>query len=215
MDCKMWINKLVLSCTLLLSFLVTESKAALSQEEIDLRRNELKNNVDHSGIGSSYAHILNFFVESDISASIYDVDDEANSRIDIYKFPLQKNFSLNSDGWEIALRGIVSYATLEMNSNVLETETIDSKWKAYSGSVGTGLLVPVIDGLTFITAADFGLSHMENSSKYHGLLSNTLAQIFDGILYNWDTDAWIGSLVFGLDYNHLFSEKYILDVKGR
>ncbi len=211
----MWKNKHILLCTLLLSLTVTESKAALTQEEIDHRRSELQNSIDQSNIGSGYAHILNFFIEPDISAATYDVDDDANTRIDIYKFPLQKNFSLNADGWEIALRGIISYATLEMTQNVLEIETIDSKWKAYSGSVGTGLLVPIVKDLTLITAADIGLSHMNNDSKYNGLLSASLGQIFDGILYNWDTDAWIGSLVFGLNYNHLFWEQYALDVTGR
>ena len=110
----MWENIHILLCTLLLFLTVTESKAALTQEEIDHRRSELQNSVDQSSIGSNYVHILNFFIEPDISASTYDVDDDANTRLDIYKFPLQKNFSLNADGLEIALRGIISYATLEM-----------------------------------------------------------------------------------------------------
>lgn len=213
---KMWITKFVLLCSfLLLSLTTTESRAALSQEEIDLLRNELKNNIDHSSIGSSYAYILNFFVEPDISASTYDVADDANTRLDIYKFPLQKNFLINTDGWEIALRGIVSYATLEMDLDVVEKEMVESEWSAFSGSMGTGLIVPVLDGLTFITAADLGLSHMKNRREYHGVFTDTVAQLLDGILYNWDTDVWIGSLVFGLDYNHLFWEEYSLDVQGR
>ncbi len=212
---NVWKNRLILLCSVLLSFTVTESRAALSQEEIDFRRNELKRNIDHSNIGSSYAHILSFFVEPDISASVYEVDDDVNTRIDIYKFPLQKNYLLNAEGLEIALRGVASYATLEMTPHVVADETMDSKWKAYSGSVGTGLLVPVTDNLKVITAADLGLSHMSNKNEYHGLVGDTLAPIADGILYNWNTDAWIGSLVLGLDYNKLFAEEYVFDVKGR
>ena len=61
----MWKNKHILLCTLLLSLTVTESKAALTQEEIDHWRSELQNSVNHSSSGSSYAHILNFFIEPD------------------------------------------------------------------------------------------------------------------------------------------------------
>ena len=207
-------NKLVLLSIFLLFVTAVESRAALSQEEIDYLRNDLKNSVDHSAIGSSYAHILNFFIEPDISASTYDVDDDVNTQLNIYKFPLQKRFSLNDKGLDIAFRGVASYATLEMDHSIQEDNTVDSQWKAYSASLGTGLFIPVVADLTFITAADLGLSHMKNSSNYNGLQVSELASIFDGILYNWNTDAWIGSLVFGLDYDLLFGDQG-LAIKGR
>lgn len=208
-------NKLILLSLILLLFTSAKGRAALSQEDIDPLRDSLKSTVDHSGIGSNYAQILTFFIEPDISASTYDVDDEANSRLNIYKFPLQKRFPTNSDGIEIAFRGIASYATLDMENSPQTAVAVDSQWKAYSASLGSGLFVPVAYDLTLVAAADLGLSHMKNSSKYNGQQAADIAPIFDGILYNWDTDAWIGSLIFGLDYALQFAENYDLDIKGR
>lgn len=213
--CDMLKNKLTLLFLILLFFTAVEGRTALSPEDIDLLRDSLKSNIDRSDIGSNYAQLLNFFTEPDISASTYDVDDEANSRLSIYKFPLQKRFPANNDGIEIAFRGIASYATLDMDNNIQEDVTVDSQWKAYSMSLGSGLFVPVADDLTLIAAADLGLSHMKNSSKYNGQQATDIASILDGILYNWDTDAWIGSLMFGLDYALQFAESYDLDIKGQ
>jgi hypothetical protein len=189
--------------------------AALSEREIDSKRNQLRENILSSDIGSGYAHILTFFIESDISASTYDVEDEDDTRLNIYKLPMQKDFEINEEGWKVALRGVVGYATLKSRQNVLDDIFVDSKWKAFSGSAGTGLIVPVSSDLALLTAADLGISHMTNSSNYTGASSSIISRLFDGILYNWDTDAWIGSLVFGFDYKHLFTETYDLNVTGR
>jgi len=208
-------TKLILLSVFLLFVVAVEGRAALSQGEIDYLRNDLKKTVDHSGIGSGYTHILNFFIEPDISASTYDVDDDENSQLNIYKFPLQKRYPLNDKGLDIAFRGVASYATLDMDHSILEDNIVDSQWKAYSASLGTGLFIPVAPDLTFVTAADFGLSHMKNSSNYSGMQPTDLTSILDGILYNWNTDAWIGSFVLGLDYELQFAGDYDLDIKGR
>jgi len=179
-------------------------------------RETLKNNIDHSNIGASYAHMLNFFTESDISSSFYSVDDDANTEFDIYKFPLQKSFKLNDRGWKYLLRGTLSYATLDQRSELFPDETIAANWKAYSGNIGTGLLIPMSKRLNFLVAGDLGLSRLESNANYRGdILENILAPIIDGIAYNWETNAWVGSLATGLDYKDLYAEKHLLDVKAR
>jgi len=206
---------LLLIGLLQLSVVAMNANAALSEEELNNRRHLLKENILSSDLGSGYAHVLTFFIEPDISASTYDIDDEGNTKIHIYKLPMQKSFEINKDGCAIAFRGVVGYATLTNNQKIFEDNFVDSKWKAINGSAGTGLIVPVVNNFNFITAADLGFSHMTNSSTYIGTSSEAISQLLDGILYNWDTDAWIGSLVFGLDYKHLFRETYDLNLKGR
>ena len=193
----------------------TSANAVLSQEDISNTRKQLTTNIINSDLASGYAHVLTFFIEPDISASTYDVDDEYNTKLNIYKLPMQKTFKINEESWRLALRANVGYATIDNSQNILGDTFIDSRWKALSGSVGTGLIVPVLDNFAVITALDLGLSHMTNKGGYSGTFSGTASSIFDGILFNWDTDAWLGSLVFGCDYARLFREVYDLNVKGR
>ncbi len=200
MICNKLTNRLKL-CSIIGLYLVMMNAQALTQDEIDEIRDQLKDNINHSNIGASYAHLLNFFVEPDISSSYFEVDDDAGTKFDLYKFPFQKTFPINDQGWETALRGTLSYATAKQKAQFLPDEIIDADWTAYSGNIGAGLIIPVYDSLSFIGATDIGLSRLESDAKYKGeILENTLAPILDGIAYNWDTNAWIGSLVLGLDY---------------
>lgn len=211
----MRICNLLLCLISVISFCTTSANAALSEQEINTKRTELKNNVTKSTLGSGYAHIITFFIQPDVSASTYNVHDEYNTQFDIYKIPLQKTFRLNTDGWEIALRGVVGYATLEDSMTIISDTSVDSKWKAYSGSIGTGIIIPVINDLKWLAAVDLGVSHMRNSSSYSGSYTDAVSTLFDGILYNWDTDVWVGSFVLGLNYNHQFVGEYNLDIEGR
>ena len=207
-------NKLQ-SYSILGFYLAMGSAQALTQDEIDTARDVLKDNINHSNVGASYAHMLNFFIEPDISSSSFEVDDEAGTKFDLYKFPFQKSFSINDQGWEAAVRGTVSYATADQKANIFSNEIIDAEWTAYSGNLGAGLIIPVYDNLSFLGAADFGLSRLESDAKYKGDILQELAPVIDGIAYNWDTNAWIGSLVLGLDYFKSFEGNYDLDIKGR
>ena len=195
--------------------LTVASAHALTQEDIDTARDALKEHIDHSNVGAGYAHLLNFFVEPDISSSFFKVDDEAGTEFDVYKLPLQKTFPINDQGWKSVVRGTVSYATTRQKAEVLTDETVDAKWKAYSGIIGSGLIIPIYGTLSFNGAADIGLARLDSDAKYDGAVLEELAPIIDGIAYNWDTNAWIGSLVLGLDYRKEFEEKYALDIKGR
>jgi hypothetical protein len=188
---------------------------ALTQEEIDAAREQLKDIVDHSDVGASYSHMLNFFTEADISSSYFQVDDDANTEFDLYKFPFQKNFSINEEGWEVVVRGTLSYATAAQKAKVFSDEVVNAEWSAYSGNIGSGLIVPINKNLSFIGGLDLGLSRLESDAKYRGDTLDALSPVVDGILYNWETNAWIGSLVMGVDYVKDFEEGYDLEIKGR
>ena len=205
---------LLLSSFLIL-FISHQQACAAANDVITQGRANLKNYLEQIDLGKSYAHILNFFTEPDISASTYSVDDAANTQIDLYKLPLQRNFALNNQGLEIGLRGILSYATLEMDHAITETASVDSRWKSYSGTIGTALQAPLGKNFTFFSALDVGVSEFDNRGRYNGANSSIYGYIFDGIIYNWDTYAWLGSFSTGLDFSHQMDTAYTLDIKGR
>lgn len=212
---KKLMSRLKLYLILGLCIAMTNAQA-LTLDETDELRAVLKDNINHANIGAGYAHMLNFFIQPDISSSHFDVDDGSGSEFDLHKFPFQKSFAINDQGWDAIVRGTLSYGAAKNKAMVFNDEVINAKWRAYSGNIGAGLIIPVYEKLSFIGAADFGLSRIESDAKYKGdFLENTLAPIIDGILYNWETNAWIGSLVLGLDYLKPFEGRYDLDVKGR
>jgi len=211
MSLKITAKQSLLICT----FTVGLISGPLLATPVDDLRDALKNNIDHSNIGAGYVHILTFFTEPDISSSFYSVDDDTNTDFNIYKFPFQKTFNINDKGWKSLLRGTVSYASLDQNGEFLPDETIAANWKAYSGSVGSGILIPLNHNLSFLAAADIGYSHLESNAKYHGdILENILAPVLDGIAYNWDTNAWIVGGTAGLGYKKAYDRGYLLDIKG-
>ena len=199
---------------LLLLFSHTHTYAA-PEDIINQGRTSIKQTLEQVDLGKNYAYILNFFTEPDISASTYRVDDASNTKINLYKFPLQRNFAVTDHGLEIGIRGILSYATLDMDHSITETVSVDARWKSYSGTIGTALLAPLGEHFTFVSALDVGVSEFDNRGSYNGANSSLYGYILDGIIYNWDTYAWLGSFSTGLDYSHPINATSTLAIKGR
>ncbi len=70
-----------------------------SQESI---RDSLIENIRNSDIGAGYAQMLNFFVLPSISATRLEAED--GTEYDIFKVPLQLEFTPGGEGWRLAVR---------------------------------------------------------------------------------------------------------------
>lgn len=194
-----------------LVFILPRISAATDLDDI---RDQLKKEVRNSPIGAGYAQLLNVFTGPDISASSFDADDVD---YDIFKLPLQMELPLAKDGWQLVLRTTLSHARAEGEVPLFPPfQPVDSEWKADSGQVGAGLLIPLNGSWEAFAGAEFGISRLENEGKYRGILDQIiLPEIADGISFNWDTNARISSLTGGLGYKRELAQKYSLDITGR
>ncbi len=153
----------------LLLTLVTLAFAAIplqAQENLADARELLKDELRNSEIGAGYAQMLNFFIDPSISASILEADD--GTEYDVFKVPLQYEIPLNDRGWQLAVRGTFSHAEADNTFSLVEGETIDGTWKADSGQLGVGLIVPATERLSWLVAGQFGISRLENEADYNG-----------------------------------------------
>jgi hypothetical protein len=80
---------------------------------------------------------------------------QAQDSLDDARELLKNELPLNDRGWNIALRGTLSHARAENPFEILDGETIDGTWEAYSGQVGAGLIIPVTDALSCRLAGQF------------------------------------------------------------
>ena len=195
------------------SLLTVNSGAANTQPDLDEIRNGLKDEISHSSVGAGYAQMLNFFIEPDISASRLDTDD---SRYKVFKLPLQLQRPLPNSDWQLIMRATLSHAEADSEIDLPPPlGPIDSEWVATSGQLGAGLVIPINNRWNTILGAEFGLSRLEHAARYQGQLGQIiLPEIADGIIFNWDTNARVGSLVAGLGYANTIREKYELELKS-
>lgn len=200
--------------TPLILMLALAPAALQAQDGIDDARELLKNELRNSEIGAGYAQMLNFFIDPSISASILESDD--GTEYDVLKVPLQYDIPINDGDWRLAVRGTLSHAQADNTFSLIEGETIDGAWKADSGQIGVGLVIPASERLSWLVAGQVGISRLENETDYNGPLSEALiAPIADGVLFNWDTNARVGSLTGGLDYRDRLWERHELGVFAR
>ncbi len=156
---------------LLLSLVIAPLPVA-AQTTLDGLRDQLQNELRNSNIGAGYAQMLNFFVDPSISASRLESDD--GTEYDVFKVPLQYEIPLNDRGWQLAVRGTFSHAEADNTFSLLEDETIDGTWKADSGQLGVGLIVPATERLSWLVAGQFGISRLESEADYNGPLTDLI-----------------------------------------
>ncbi|MEH6587376.1 MAG: Solitary outer membrane autotransporter beta-barrel domain [Halioglobus sp.] len=198
---------------LLLIALLAPALAANAQPNLDDIRDQLKNSVRNSDVGAGYAQMLNFFAEPDISASRLSADDVD---YDIFKIPLQFEIPLADSDWQIALRGTLSHARADSDSELPPFGTVASEWQADSGQLGAGLIMPFSTHWSAFVAAEFGISRLQNEADYLDEFGqDLLPAIADGIIFNWDTNARISGITGGLGYTTKLADKYDLNINGR
>ena len=93
------------------------------------------------------------------------------------------------------------YLSTTAGFDITEGESIDAEWRIFGGSIMVGAEIPVGKNLKVIPVIDGGLMRMESRAEYNGTLSNLIVKsAFDGLLFNWDVDAWVIGIGLGVDY---------------
>jgi hypothetical protein len=91
------------------------------------------------------------------------------------------------------VRGSLGYQDLSVGLPVLdENDTVRSDWRSRGIDVGAGLNVPLHDEWTLMPTLHLGLADMSNKADYSAsLLGPVLKPVFEGIVFDWNTKAWI------------------------
>jgi hypothetical protein len=121
-----------------------------------------------------------------------------------YRLPYQARWlalSPNADlYWKVAGGYLRLKQGFPLDVSPVGSGNIESKWSAYSVSGGLLAKVRLGSGFTLEPALDFGVARLDNRGSYEGFAS-ALQPFLDGLLFNWDTNAWLATPSLGLEWS--------------
>ena len=195
---------------------VVDVHAQADQDLIDEIREALKVALDQDSLGAGYAAMINFAVAPDISTASYTVENEdgGNPELNVSRVPFRINFPAGSSGMQPFIQANLTYQTLDSRFDFVPGEHVNSRHKAYGGSISFGAELPIGDHLTLLPVVDTGLVRLKNSAGYHGEFSSQILEpALSGLVFDWKANAWLVGVSLGFDYGRNF-ERNDLKVHG-
>lgn len=179
------------------------------QELIDQLRQQAADQLGPDRQGAFYAAEINFAVNPDISTATFYIEGPSSEglpsiddpTLKAFRLPLRHVFKLANHTWRPLVQATFAYQTLDTAINIIEDNSIDVAYRTYGGSLTVGVEIPLGKHLVLLPAVDAGVVRFESNADYHGVVANALFKpAFDGLVFNWDADAWLVGASLGLDY---------------
>jgi len=160
--------------------------------------------VNGARLGAGYAQIIGLAATPDIAAASYEIDSSAKKpTLDVFRLPYQSRWLALSQETDLYWRVAGGYLRLKEDFAISlapgDSGTIGSKWTAYSASGGLLAKVRLGNGFTLEPALDVGVARLENGASYGGA-ATALQPLLDGLLFNWQTNAWLVTPSIGLGW---------------
>jgi hypothetical protein len=168
-------------------------------------------------LGAGYAAMMNFAATPDISSATYYIDNPGGEdpTMNVYKIPLRHEFTLEGRDWKPFIQASFGYLDYEAEFDFLPEESVKADWKSYGGWLGLGVKIPLNDDLDFVPAFDLGLVRLESSADYRGPVAEAILKpALEGVVFDWDANAYLIGATLGLDYRHAF-ETWTLEGRTR
>ena len=190
------------------SFLLASLVAGAASAQVS--PDDVRSLVNGARLGTGYAQIIGLAATPDIAAASYEVDSDANKpKVDVFRLPYQAKWTALSPDTDLYWRVAGGYLRLKDDFNVNlpahETGTIGSKWTAYSASGGLLAKIRLGNGFTLEPALDVGVARLENSASYDDNAA-VLKPLLNGILFDWQTNAWLVTPSIALGWATTFGE---------
>ena len=167
---------------------------------------QVRAQVASARLGAGYAQMINLSATPDLSAASYRIDDlDPSADLDVLRLPYQAKWLALSDTtdlyWKVEAGWLQFGQDFPWNPAPGVTGTFGSKWTAYS--IGAGVLAKVAlgQGFSIEPAVDVALARLQNRTSYDGS-ANVLQPILDGLLFNWNADAWLITPGVALEWTH-------------
>ncbi len=160
--------------------------------------------VTGARLGAGYAQIIGLAATPDIAAASYEIDSETTKpKLDVFRLPYQAQWTALTPDTDLYWRVAGGYLRFKddfsINPPSGETGSIGSKWTAYSASGGLLAKIRLGNGLTLEPALDVGVARLENSASYDGAAA-ALKPVLDGLLFGWQTNAWLVTPSIALEW---------------
>jgi hypothetical protein len=166
--------------------------------------------IGSARLGAGYAQMIGLATAPDIAAAHYNIEaSESNPGIDVFRLPYQARWLTLAPGSDLYWKVAAGYFRLRDNLPFAPTPSatgvVESRWTAYSASAGVLAKIQIGQGFTFEPAVDMAIARLENDASYSGA-ATILPPLFDGLLFNWQTNAWIATPSLALAWEHALDE---------
>lgn len=169
----------------------------------------LAQDLDNRQLGAGYAQLLGFAAEPEVSASVVDVesDDATSDDMELKgtRLPLHREFDIEGSDLRWFAQGSLGYLKLSETQTFDQLQEnkvfLDAEWQAYTGLIELGLIFPLGSGFSLAPSLSAGLSRLENEMNFSDPRLEEALRPYEGMLYNWSTNATIGRAHLALLYD--------------
>tara|TARA_R100000027_G_scaffold54802_1_gene43877 strand:- start:1399 stop:2397 length:999 start_codon:yes stop_codon:yes gene_type:complete len=161
-----------------------------------------------SEVGASYAALINFAGNPDISTATYNIDAGKGStaELNVGRFSYRHRFGKKGDSWRPYLQGFIPYESLQYDLNfTADSEDADARWEAVGLILTGGSQFFLSERLTLTPAINVGAFQLESNAGYRGAVSESILDpAFQGQVFDWTAYAWVLGASFWMDYSWEF-----------
>jgi hypothetical protein len=162
-------------------------------------------------LGVDYAFMSLMTLSPDFAAANYTIHNEGGLDVDISIGRLPYHIDLMQNIYsQLQLEIAVAY---QRTKEVIPTfptpgENIDAEWDTYGAGLGLLYEYSISKHLRFTPSLRIGVAKIENHASYNGALTNLFKDLYDGTLFNWETNASVLNLGLGLSYTWKFLDRH-------
>jgi uncharacterized protein YegP (UPF0339 family) len=165
---------------------------------------QVRAQVASARLGSGYAQMINLSATPDLSAASYRLDGtDPDADLDVLRLPYQaKWLPLSTDAdlyWNLKAGWLQFAQDFPVNPATDAAGTIGSKWTAYSVGAGMVAKIRLGNGFSLEPALEVALARLQNRASYGGS-ATSLQPVLDGLLFNWNANAWLVTPGVALDW---------------
>lgn len=157
-----------------------------------------------SDYGVDYAFLTLTALSPDFAATRYKIDNSDGSQVDINILRLPAHFELTTNSLsKLQLEVAAAYQRSQQKVQTFTTpsEYIDARWDNAGIEIGLLYERKLSQQFRFTPSLRLGATHLSNTASYHGAITNSIKDAFEGTLLNWNTDSAMLNLGLGASYH--------------
>ncbi len=159
-------------------------------------------------VGASYAALINFAGNPDISTATYYIDAAPGTEatLTVGRFSFSHSFYEEGDDWRPFIQVLVPYEHLVYDIDTRNNaNAADARWDGVGLVLTAGNEFILSDRWTFAPALNVGAFRLDSNAGFRGATTESILDpSFNGQIFDWTAYAWVlgGSLWF--DYEREF-----------
>lgn len=175
-------------------------------------RDAVREAFDPGKAGALYAASVAFTVQPDLSTASFNLDGLEDSvareaELNNHKLVLRHVFGDEDDARRLFVQGSLGYQDLSVTLPLVQDgpDQVVADWRSTGADLGAGLELGLGEHWTLLPSVNLGAAELRNRADYgDSVLGPILQPVFEGIIFDWETNAWIAGAGIAGRYDRSF-----------